>query len=415
MRIQQILAKREEIRSQMQALVEAHPGEMPAEIASKFDTLKAEAEALNAQEARAAAIADLDRRSAGTPLTGDANFNNLLAGYSLTRALAVSAGLASGGREAEVNQELRRSRHFEGFAVPLDAVRYTPRELRAVTAAGAGAPLISTEIGPVIDRLRNASMVQRAGATFLAGLTANVSFPRIAASATAQWVADGSALTLTDPSTNTVSLTPHSVGALTEYSRQTLLQASPDVDNLIRSDLSKVLAAAIDLGAIAGTGTGAQPTGVLNTAGIGSVAMGTNGAALTYAAVQDLVASVANANGEGDTMAFITNTKVRTAVRKMLDAQNRPLGEAVVFGDIPAIYSNAVTSAGTKGTGTNLSTLLYGNWSDLLIGVFGALDIVSNPYGDGYARGAVQVRAFAAVDVAPRHAASFGAITDIAA
>jgi hypothetical protein len=87
-----------------------------------------------------------------------------------------------------------------------------------------------------------------------------------------------------------------------------------------------------------------------------------------------------------------------------------------VFQGVPVAYTNLVTSAGTKGSGTGLSTLLYGNWSDLLIGVWSELDILVNPFeSTAYSKGNVQIRAMMTVDIAVRHPESFAAITDIVA
>ena len=67
---------------------------------------------------------------------------------------------------------------------------------------------------------------------------------------------------------------------------------------------------------------------------------------------------------------------------------------------------------GTKGTGTNLSSIIYGNWNDLIIGEWGVLEILANPFGAGYNSGAVDIRAMQTIDLNVRHGASFSACTD---
>jgi HK97 family phage major capsid protein len=269
-----------------------------------------------------------------------------------------------------------------------------------------------------VDMLRSSLAVRRLGARFLNDLRGNVDIPRQKGSATAQWVAENSPLSLSDLSFDKVSLTPKHCGAVTEISRNLLLQSSPDVEQLVRSDFAAVLAEALDRAAIAGTGSSNQPRGVLSTVGIGSVAMGTNGAALTYNAVADLIGAVADVNAEASgTLGFATNTKVRRAVAKMVATDNRPLGEDVVFQGLPRIFANTVPSTGSKGT-TNgtLSSIVYGNWSDLLIGVWSEFDLLVNPYETtAYLKGNIQVRGMLTADVAVRHAESFAAITDIVA
>ena len=73
--------------------------------------------------------------------------------------------------------------------------------------------------------------------------------------------------------------------------------------------------------------------------------------------------------------------------------------------------SNNVPSNLTKGSGTGLSALIYGNFSDLLIGMFGQLEILVDPYTD-FAKGTVGVRALQSIDIAVRHAESFAAMQD---
>ena len=80
-------------------------------------------------------------------------------------------------------------------------------------------------------------------------------------------------------------------------------------------------------------------------------------------------------------------------------------------GDAQFEVSNNVPSNLTKGSGTGLSALIYGNFSDLLIGMFGQLEILVDPYTD-FAKGTVGVRALQSIDIAVRHAESFAAMQD---
>ena len=76
-----------------------------------------------------------------------------------------------------------------------------------------------------------------------------------------------------------------------------------------------------------------------------------------------------------------------------------------------AAFSNLVSSAGTKGTGTNLSSVIYGNWSELFMGIWSEIDLLTNPFESvAYSKGNVQIWAMMTVDIAVRYAASFAAI-----
>jgi len=66
----------------------------------------------------------------------------------------------------------------------------------------------------------------------------------------------------------------------------------------------------------------------------------------------------------------------------------------------------------TKGAGTNLSALIYGNFSDLYIGLWGGLTIMVNPYRQSNT-GITTVEAKMFGDTAVAVPDSFAAIKDI--
>lgn len=430
MNLPELRQRRETVHAEMTQLHQAagQDGVLSPEQQSAWDTLEAEARSLSAQITRQAQLDDYDRRAIGTPLSGsgDRNLDREIAQFSLVRAVAsqIPGATIDAGREREVSAEIARraGRPFQGMAIPM-AIFATPLEQRVMTTAapggGPGGNLIGTTLdaGNFIDPLRNALVVRSLGARVLAGLVGNLDISRQKASATGAWVAENAAISATDAQFDAVSFTPKHAGAISEWSRNLLLQTSPDVEQLMRADFTAVLARTLDLAAIAGTGSSNQPTGILSTSGIGNVAMGTNGGALTFDAVADLVGAVADANAEMGALGMATNTKVRRAAAKLKDSQNRPLGEDVVFQGVRRAYSNAVPSTLTKGTSSgNCSALVYGNWSDLIIALWSELDLLVNPYeSTAYAKGNVQLRGMMTVDIGVRHPESFAAIKDILA
>ena len=74
--------------------------------------------------------------------------------------------------------------------------------------------------------------------------------------------------------------------------------------------------------------------------------------------------------------------------------------------------SNNVPSTLTKGSGTALSSIIFGNFQDLMIGEWGILELLPNPYGTGYDAGTVEVRALQTIDIQVARAASFAKIID---
>lgn len=129
--------------------------------------------------------------------------------------------------------------------------------------------------------------------------------------------------------------------------------------------------------------------------------------------VADLIGASDDANADGSITGFLTKTRVRRALAKLKTTYGEPLGLDVILQGKTAAYSNIVSAVGTKGTGTGLSTMIYGTWQDLMIGVWAETEILENPYESmAYSKGNVQIRAIILIDIAVRHAASFAAITD---
>lgn len=429
MNMRQMLEKRAKLVKQLRDMQDeadtTSNGAMTEEQQAAFDALKASLADLEAAMSRRALVEEAERRMSGQPIggTGDRHLDRAMHDFSVVRAIAAAAGLdVDAGREREISQEIARraGRPFQGIAVPIQALRRRVEQRDVITtttpANGPGGNLVATLLdgSQYIDLLRSALVIRNLGARVLSDLTSNVDIPRMTQAAAVGWVAENQALNFTNEAFDKVGLRPKHAGAIVELSRNMLQQTTPDIEQLVRADLAEVLARALDGAAISGTGANNEPMGILNAPGVTKLPVGTNGGALTFDLVADLIATVENQNASGTNMGFLTNTKVKQAVSKAKDGFNRPLGLDTFFQGHEQAYSNLVASNGTKGTGTNLSSLIYGNWSDLLIGMWSELDILVNPYADGpYQKGNVWVRAMMTVDIAVRHPESFAAITDI--
>lgn len=343
--------------------------------------------------------------------------------FSMVRAIQASASgdWSQAGREREINQELQRreGKRTQGFLVPEQA--WSKRAFTAGSATGGG-NLIQTELlaASFIDALRDRLAIAELGAQMLPGLVGNVNIPKRTGSSTAYWFGADNADAVTE-STGTighVSMQPRTVGAYSKFSRLMQLQSTPEIEQLIRADFVALLADAIDSAAINGTGADSEPQGILNTSGIGSVAGGTNGLAPTLDHLLDLKKEVAVDNADLATCGFLTNAKVEGVISKLKDSNNAyhlsPYGSELGQSQIAGrrfVVSNNVPSNLTKGSGTGLSAIIYGNFSDLLIGMYGTLEILTDPYTD-FAKGTVGVRALQSIDIAVRHAESFAAMSD---
>ena len=344
--------------------------------------------------------------------------------YSLINMVkaVVSNDYSNAGFERECSAaiEQQTGKRARGFYIPTNLQVRTPYITTTATAAG---NLVGTNLdgSNFIDALRKSLKVFELGATVLSGNVGNLDVPRQSGLTSTYWVAEGSNITESNATFDKISLTPKTIGALSSWTRIQELQATPDLEQLVRNDLTQQVAAAIDLACIAGTGSSNQPTGILNQSGTNSVVGGTNGAAVTYDHLADLIAAVSQDSADVGRTGFLTNNKVLTKLLKTKDSDgNYLLGPGSMVAGAPATLwgrrcevSEQVPSNLTKGRASGTaSAVIYGNWSDLIIAQWGALDILVNPYGSSYAAGNVELRAMQTIDVGVRNAESFGIMND---
>lgn len=357
--------------------------------------------------------------------------------YSFLRALNALANPGdSRAREAaafefECSQAAaqKTGREARGIIVPADIMRASPnmglsaeqflrmqRDLTVGTAT-AGGHTVSTDLltGSFIDMLRNSAVMMQPGmATVLTDLNGNIAIPRQTGGATGYWVAEGSSITESQQAFDQLTLSPNTVGGQTEYSRKLLIQSSMDVEQFVRADLALTVALEIDRAAINGSGSGAEPEGILNATGIGSVALGTNGAAPTWGSIVDLETEVAQDNAAIGNLRYVSNAKMRGKLKKtdVGTDTGRFIMEGRELNGYEVMTTNQVPSNLVKGSsGAVCSAALFGNWRDLIIAFWSGLDINVNPYAND-STGAVRITALQDCDIGLRHVESFAAIAD---
>lgn len=330
--------------------------------------------------------------------------------YSFSRLLIalVNGEHEKAGFEFEVSRALaaKLNRNPQGVFVPHELLvgkAYTEFNKRDLTAASGAASLVGTNLlaGSFIELLRNKIVVQKLGVLTLTGLSESVSIPRQTGAATAAWLANESTtVTPSDQSFDSVTLSPKNVAADTKISRQAILQANPSIEAIVMNDLISVLALAIDLGAINGSGASGQPTGILNESGIGSV----NGTSFSWNQAVELETDVAAANADLGSMYYLTNASVRGILKtRPKDAGSGLfLMEGGSMNGYPVEVSNQVPA----------NTIIFGSFNQLIMGFWGVLDLMVNPYLFAATR-YVAIHATQSVDIAVRHAAAFSASTNV--
>ena len=249
-----------------------------------------------------------------------------------------------------------------------------------------------------IDVLRNESSVMRAGATMLQGLKGDVVIPKKTGTSSPGWIAtEGGDSAESEFTVGQVTMSPKTVGAHTEASRLMLMQSSLDVENLIRDDLTRSIATSIDLGALAGSGASGQPTGIANTSGINTTTFAA--AVPTWAELVAMESAVANDNALLGSLSYIMRPADYGNLKTVEKATNTAQFIVEPGGNVNGynvVKSNQVTAG----------DYYFGNFADLLIGMYGGLDILVDPYSNSKS-GTIRIVALQTVDCAVRHAVSF--------
>ena len=346
----------------------------------------------------------VESRAFDAPVQQDVGLNQTeIKRFSLMRALRALANPTDRALQKEAAFEFECSeaaqRAFgqsaQGILVPADVLRqWNKRDLNTTDDAG----LVGQNFRPdaFVDALRNASSVMQAGATMLTGLQGNVKIPKKSATSSGGWFAEGSAASESEATFTSITMSPKTVGAFTDVTRNLMMQGSPDVESLIRNDLAASLAIAIDLGALSGSGSSGQPTGIRATSGINTKDFAATNP--TFAEIVGMETEVAADNALRGNLAYIINAAMAGALKTT--AKDSGSGLFVLQNGEMNGYRTIVSNQAATGDA------YFGNFADLLIGMWGGLDILVDPYTSS-TTGTVRIVAMQSVDVAVRHAVSF--------
>lgn len=342
--------------------------------------------------------------------------------YSIARAVAAivsgdwsKAGLERAATEAAA-AKFGNSVGSRGILLPFDVM--AKRDFTAGTAGEAG-NLIATDMRTdlLADVLRSKLAMGQLGATMLYGLSSNIDIPRKSAGMSMAFLAETAAASESQPTTTKITLGPKRISTFVEFSKQAVIQSALAVEPMLRQDILGEYAVMFEGAALNGSGSGANPRGIRNVAGIGSVVGGTNGATVNWGHIVGLESAVANVNAEPDVNSgYLVNTKTRGWLKQTLKATNLPFiwdNGAQPLNGYRAAVSNIVPSNLTKGTANGIcSNLTFSSrWEMLVLATFGALELTLDEVTQA-TNGLNRLILNAYVDVGCRRPADFAVMDD---
>lgn len=334
----------------------------------------------NLKAADPAAVLGMSKREAGR--------------YSMFRAAMMASGrIKADGIEHEAHQALLArglSPKYGGFLCPSDVMeREVPvgdRTAQAVGTASLGGYLTGTQTMPMIELLRNKQVMQKLGVGRITGMQGVLEWPRQTGASTAYCIAEGGAPSVSNLTFGTIKAQPKGIGGFAQATRSAVNQINPSLEAMMMADIAKSIALKADALALNGTGSDAQPLGILNVSGIGTF----TAAAMTWANLLESESDLATANCDEGTMKFLTTP----AVRAVLKAREKATGFPKYLWDddnrlngYEALVSNQCPSA----------TIIFADWSTIKLVEFGALELKSRDSLDQ--TGGLDVLAFYDMDV----------------
>jgi HK97 family phage major capsid protein len=244
----------------------------------------------------------------------------------------------------------------------------------------AGGYLVQPEIMSELITLREQSAVLRALCSKVNVTSSSIQIASVTGGATAGWVAELATKPTADLTFGQVTASVFTAAGLGVVSNQLLADASPSVDGLVTADIAKRLATLEEVAFLDGSGSG-QPTGLLNTSGVNSTTLTSTTIPDLLDAIVDGITNVqtnyqgapSHINMHPRTWARIMKARESSAPSTYLIGAgstafgrraNDPLPVGELFG-LPVIVTKNMPT--TKGSGTNESRVIVGNFQEALI------------------------------------------------
>lgn len=305
--------------------------------------------------------------------------------------------------EASRAAAVKRGKESDKFVIPTDVLTRALNTSTAGTAAGdTGGYGVATTLmaESFIDILRNRATIMQLG-TVMGGLVGNIDIPKQVAAAQGYWVGEDGDATEDVLELGQISLSPKTVAAFSEITRKLMVQSSLDAEALVRSDLAKALALTMDKAGYYGTGSDHQPLGIANHTGINAVDF--DAVQPTFAELVSMETQIALDNADVSSMAYVGNAAFRGNAKTSLKFP----AAAIAQGGTIWEPGNTVNGYRTEITNqVDTGDVFMGNFADLLIAMWGGLELLVDPYSNSK-KGRLRVVVFQDVDFALRRTQSF--------
>jgi HK97 family phage major capsid protein/HK97 family phage prohead protease len=370
------------------------------------------AEGKSAEDFRRELLADFASKRAARPMSdqvkdGEVGMTDKEArSYSIMRAIRALANPSNAAFQKEAAFELECSRAAEqkagkqsrGLMIPADVLNRAFSTTNPSGGPGSNAIATNLLADQFIELLRHRTWALKR-VTTMGGLVGNVEIPRQNSASQTYWVGEGGTPTEGEPGIDQVGFSPKTLGAYTDITRRLMLQSTPDAERIVRDDLLKIMALALDKAVLYGSGSANQPKGLIQQTGIHAVQFAaTNPAFTEYVQMET---DVAAADADVGSLSYVLNPVQRGAAKTTLKFPGVN-GSQTIWeqGNTINGYETDVTNQIAAGD------VFFGNWGDFIVAMWSGLDMMVDPYSLSTS-GGTRIVVFQDVDMNIRHPQSF--------
>ena len=399
------------------------------EIDARLESIGSEVETLEKLQKRAA------EKAAAAPIYGASSTsekkerNEMASKYSFKRAVEQAASGRRDGVEYEMPNEAAIEFQRAGVSVSAHSLLLPSaafkRDMSATggTNGSEGGVNVATEVGGIIDVLLPNTVLDGLGVTRFDNLTGNLDLPKASTQPAAGWNTENGTATEKSPAFSKVTFSPKRLASYIQVSNQLLNQSSNSIDAYVRNYLAQSMAQELEKAAIKGGGTN-EPVGIIGNAstnviyagGAATNSVNANGAAIVWADVVNAMKEVESDNAMGQ--AYLTNPLVKAAMQTTARQASGVEGNFILqsgMGELngyPMAVTTNVPSDLAKGSASDLSALIFGDFSKLAIASWGGMELTVDPYS-GATAGLTNMVLNAYIDVNLLHPEAFAVCKDI--
>lgn len=185
---------------------------------------------------------------------------------------------------------------------------------------------------------------------------------------TAAWRSEAGGVAESDPTFRQVATTPRSLSFYFKVSRELLADAG-NMDGALRTAIAQAFAKELDRTALRGSGTPPEPTGILSTTNVGSVANGANGAtqsSLRWANLHSAVQTILGYDAPVPSAAIMSPRSL-VGYSALADTTNQPLARPEALKNLQFIGTSAVPNNLTVGSSSDCTEVYVGDFAQVLM------------------------------------------------